>query len=71
MGILSAVRTGTVLLVLLMSMAMVMLILIVLLKWLAHVHLHIAPMRACAVQHDIVSLVAVALVVHSELVGRL
>lgn len=70
-GVLSAMRTCTVILVLLMGVSMVMLVLVVLLKLLAHVHLHIAPMRASAVQQHIMTLVAVSLVVHSELLRGL
>ena len=59
-------------LVLLMSMSMLLLVILVVLERLAQVHLHpVSLVIRAAIHHDIVALVAVALVEHAELLRRL
>jgi hypothetical protein len=65
-----AMSATSMFLVLLMPMR-VMLVTLGVLEWLAQVHLHICPMGASAVHHDIVALVRVVLIEHSELLRRL
>lgn len=54
-----------------MPVMLVTLVVLLLLERLAQVHLHVAPVCAPAIHHDIVSLVRVVLIEHSELLGRL